>query len=265
MPSKKRKIAIRAGIASIVVLLIAGYLTWDVLAGGPLMSWFNDRGALISWVRDLGPFGPLAYIFLQIVQTIVAPIPGNFVGGLGGFLFGWTGVIWTTIGSAIGAYFVFFISRKLGRRLVDRFVKKELIEKFDFVMGDNAKLILFIIYLIPGLPDDVVCYVAGLTKVPIRELVALFVIGRTPSVIVTNYIGAGLEQGNITGVVIVGIIAMIIIGIIYWQQDRIIKLLGATSRSMTEIDKLKRENKKLKSDIEDLADDGKLNKSNKKK
>ena len=266
MPNKSKKstlkIVVTAIIASIVVAMI-GYVIWDVLAKGPVTKWFDDRDGIVNWVKSLGPLGIGAYILLQISQTIVAPIPGNIVGGLGGYLFGWWGVIFTSIGAAIGAFVVFYISRRFGRRLVERFVKKEHLEKFDFVFGDRAGTILFLIYLIPGLPDDIVCYIAGLTKVPLKNLVVLFTIGRLPSVIVNNFLGAGLEQGHVGLVFGVSAVAVVLLAIIYWQQDRIIKLLGATSHSINEIEKLKRENKKLKSDIEDLADDGKINQSNK--
>lgn len=193
---------------------------------GSIESFFSDTDAIISFVQSLGPLGPLSYILLQIFQTVVAPIPGNLVGSIGGFLFGWWGVLWTTIGACIGAIIVFWISRKVGRRIIEKFIKKPTLDKFDFLLrGNRAPLLIFLIYLIPGLPDDTVCYIAGLTKVPIKTLVVLFVIGRLPAVVVNNYIGMGLGDGNFTLVFILVAISAVLVLLIYWKQDVIINWL----------------------------------------
>ena len=146
MPNKifKQRVSKKAliEIAIIVTIIIGaiGYFIWDIAAGGPLTQLFNNREELLKIVQDLGPLGPLAYIGLQILQTVIAPIPGNAVGAIGGLLFGWWGILWTTIGATIGAAFVFWISRRFGRKLVEKLVKKESLDKFDF----NFSLCLYI-------------------------------------------------------------------------------------------------------------------------
>lgn len=250
--SKKLKIEI-----AVVVLIVIGavaYFAWDIITGGPLTQLFNNREELIKIVEDLGPLGPLAYIGLQTLQTVVAPIPGNAVGAIGGLLFGWWGILWTTIGATLGATLVFWISRRFGRVLVEKIVKKESLEKFDFVIGKRASIILFLIFLIPGLPDDVVCYVAGLTDVPIKKLIVIFALGRLPAVVGNNIIGTGLSEGNIG--LVVGLVAVgaIIFAILYKQQENIMRLLGRQNV-------LEQDNKTLRHDLEDYADDGELNNS----
>ena len=254
---KKRistKLKIEIAIVILVIVAICAYFTWDIIAGGPLTQLFNNREEMIKIVQDLGPLGPLAYMGLQILQTVVAPIPGNVVGAIGGLLFGWWGVLWTTIGATIGATFVFWLSRRFGRSLVEKLVKKESLDKFDFVIGKRASIILFLIFLIPGLPDDIVCYVAGLTDVPIKRLIVIFALGRLPAVVGNNLIGTGISEGNIGLVVTFVTIGAVIFAILYKQQENIMRLLGR----QTELEK---ENEKLKHDVADYADDGKLNNS----
>ena len=248
------KIKIEIAIVIAIVVAACGYFAWDILSGGPLTQLFNSREELIKIVQDLGPLGPLAYMGLQILQTVVAPIPGNVVGAIGGLLFGWWGVLWTTIGATIGATIVFWVSRRFGRSLVEKIVKKESLDKFDFVIGKRASIILFLIFLIPGLPDDIVCYVAGLTDVPIKKLIVIFALGRIPAVVGNNVIGTGLSDGNIGLVVTLVTIGAIIFAILYKQQENIMRLLGRQSE-------LEQDNKVLKRDLEDYADDGKLNNS----
>ena len=178
----------------------------------------------------MGILGPLAYILLQIAQTVFAPIPGNVVGGVGGFIFGWWGILWTVIGSAIGFWIVFVISRRFGRPLVERIIKNENLEKFDFIVGKRAPVVLFVIFLIPGLPDDIVAYIAGLTEVKIKNLVVLAILGRLPSVIVTNYIGMGLGEGSVRMVGIISAIVVLVLALIYWQRERLMNLIRKFSK-----------------------------------
>ena len=259
MPSPKKKLSkstiIQLIVVGVILLALVGYVIWDINNAGPLTRLFSDRDRLIEIVNNLGIFGPIAYIGLQILQTIVAPIPGNLVGTIGGFLFGWWGILWTTIGATIGATVVFYLSRRFGRTLVEKLVKKETLDKVDFIIGKRAGLVLFLIFLIPGLPDDVVCYVAGLTDVPLKRLVAIFAIGRLPAVIVNNYIGMGLNgEADIRLVGVISVIAVIIFVILYKQQERILRLLGRQNQ-------LETDNQALRHDVADLSDDGKLNNS----
>ena len=193
--TSKTKLKIIAVVA--VILLIAIYVIWDLLNNGPLTSFLNNKDAIISWVEGHGFLGPLAFIFLQVLQIVLAPIPGQIVGGVGGFLFSWWGVLWTCIGTAIGGFIVFWLSRKFGRPLVEKIVKKDSLDKFDFIFSNNTSFILFVIFLIPGLPDDIICYLAGLTKISLKKLVALFVVGRLPAIIITNYLGFGIGDSYI--------------------------------------------------------------------
>ena len=249
-----RKVKLEIFAVLLVIISACGYLAWDILNFGPLSQLFSDRDRLIGIVNDLGPLGPLAYIALQVLQTVVAPIPGNLVGGIGGYIFGWWGILWTSIGSTLGAGIVFWLSRKFGRKLIEKFVKKESLDKFDFILGRRSSLLPFIIFLIPGLPDDTVCYLAGLTDIPIRRLLVLFAVGRLPAVVVNNYIGAGLSEGNVNAVAIIAVVTAILLIIIYLQQENIIRLLGKEYHTDDRREILKMAGK-------DLIDDGAINSS----
>ena len=221
--TSKTKLKIIAVVA--VILLIAIYVIWDLLNNGPLTSFLNNKDTIISWVEGHGFLGPLAFIFLQVLQIVLAPIPGQIVGGVGGFLFSWWGVLWTCIGTAIGGFIVFWLSRKFGRPLVEKIVKKDSLDKFDFIFSNNTSFILFVIFLIPGLPDDIICYLAGLTNISLKKLVTLFVIGRLPAIIIINYLGSGIGEENLAPVVVISVIVAIVLALIVWQREKIIGFL----------------------------------------
>lgn len=207
------------------MVALIGYLAWDIAASGPLMRFLTNRDELITSVKSWGIFAPLLYILLQVVQTVVAPIPGQVVGSIGGFIFGAWGVLWTSIGTLLGCYIVFKLSKRFGRPFLEKIFKKSAIERFDFIINSkSAALILFLIFLLPGFPDDLICYVAGLTTLPIRKLIVILILGRLPVIIVTNYFGAGITT-NLTAVIVVSIVAVVLLGIGIWQRERILNFL----------------------------------------
>jgi len=221
--ARKTKIKIIALILAVAALVI--YVILDVAFHGPITSFVMNREKLVEYIQSLGIFGPLLYMVLQIAQTVVAPIPGQMVGSVGGFLFGPWGILWTTIGSLIGCWIVFVLARKFGRPLLEKIFKKSVIESFDFILDSKATgLVLFAIFLLPGFPDDLVCYMAGLTKLPIPQLLLLVALGRFPTVVLTNLFGAGITE-NVGLVVVVVIFSIAVLGLVVWQRERIINFL----------------------------------------
>lgn len=220
-----RQTKIKVAIIALAATALVIYLVLDIILHGPLMSLLSNRDQLVATVQSFGPFAPVLYILLQITQTVVAPIPGQLVGSVGGFLFGPWGILWTTIGTIIGCWLVFLLARRFGRPLLEKIFKKSVIAKFDFILeAKSASLILFAIFLLPGFPDDVVCYLAGLTKLSIKRLMILVTLGRLPTIILTNYIGAGIGN-NFAMVAIAALLGVIILGIGIWQRDRVMGLL----------------------------------------
>lgn len=226
-----RNTKIKVVLVGVVLAILLVYCIFDIVFRGPLTSLLSNRDRLVETVESFGVFAPLLYILLQILQTVVAPIPGQLVGSVGGFLFGFWGIIWTTIGSVIGSYLVFRIARRFGRPLLEKIFKRSVIDKFDFIINaKSASLILFAIFLLPGFPDDVVCYVAGLTKLSIKRLMLIFILGRFPTIVMTNYFGAGLGE-NMTMVAVVAVASVIILGLAIWQRERIMKFLKKSAES----------------------------------
>ena len=220
-----RKTKIQAIVAGLVILILIILFVLDLTLHGPVTTALTNKDEILDFVKSLGVLGPLAFIVIQVLQTVVAPIPGNVAGAIGGFLFGWWGVLWTTIGSAIGFFIVFWLSRRFGRGFVEKIVKKTALEKFDYLAKEKGAFVFFLIFLIPGLPDDIVGYLAGLTAIPIKKLMAMAIIGRMPSVIATNMFGSGLGESDIRPVVIVAIVSAIILAIIAIKRESIMRWL----------------------------------------
>ncbi len=148
-----------------------------------LIHLFIDKERLINFFKTLGqPLSPLAiaaFIILQASQVVVAPIPGEATGLLGGVLYGpWLGVALSTAGLTIGSYFAFTLSRVFGRPLVEKFVNKKIMGRFDYLLHHKGAFLVFILFLIPGFPKDSLCYILGLGHLTTMEFLIIGGTGR---------------------------------------------------------------------------------------
>jgi uncharacterized membrane protein YdjX (TVP38/TMEM64 family) len=208
----KKDILIGAGIT--VVLLVAALL-W----GQPLMDALGNREQAKQLIESAGIFGPLVFILIQIAQVVVAPLPGQVSGLVGGYLFGVIpGTIYSLIGATVGFLIIFAMARKLGRPFVERYFSKELIGKFDYITKSKGTLALFIIFLLPAFPDDLICYLAGLSKIPIRKLLLVSIAGRLPGYLILSMTGSGLSYENMNPIIITLAAALILFGLAFWQR-----------------------------------------------
>lgn len=238
-----KKTILKAVALVIIIGALVGYLGWDIIAGGPLTRIFSEgnQEKLQATIASWGIFAPLLYILLQITQTVVAPIPGQVVGGIGGYLFGGWGILWTLIGTLIGCYIVFRLARRFGRPLLEKIFKKSAVDKFDFIINaKSSSLVIFAIFLLPGFPDDIVCYIAGLTNLPIRRLVFLMAFGRLPTIIFTNMIGAGVGE-NLTLVAIASLAGVLLLGLITWKREWLMQFFKASTKDANHTNSSKQE------------------------
>jgi uncharacterized membrane protein YdjX (TVP38/TMEM64 family) len=202
-------------LAIATALLIVTY--WH-----PLLRLFHSPHHIRLFIAHTGPWAPVAFIGLQTLQVIVAPIPGQVINFVGGYLFGaWLGTLYATIGALIGSVIVFVLARKLGRPFVERFIDEATMQKFDYVTHKHGAIILFLIFLLPFFPDDLICYLAGLTAMRLRTFVIITTIGRLPVTFALNLAASGLAEDKIQQAVSVVAIMVVLAAVAYWQRRRI--------------------------------------------
>jgi len=147
-------------------------------------------------IVDAGYLGPLVFILFQMLQVIVAPIPGQVTGIVGGYLFGtFLGATYALLGATIASICIFFIVRKLGEPIVRRFVPAKVMNRFDYLAKTKGPLAFFLVFLFPVFPDDLICFIAGLTKIPIKTLIVISVVGRLPGYVMLSYVGSSAAGG----------------------------------------------------------------------
>jgi uncharacterized membrane protein YdjX (TVP38/TMEM64 family) len=218
----------------VILLLLGGLIVWAYLRApsfAPFGALFSDPARLRTVITSWGPWGALILIVLEIAQVLLAPIPGQVLGLVAGYLYGpWLGTLLSMIGTLIGAGMAMWLARRYGRPLVQRFVSREWLDRLDRLVKRRGPAIFFYIFLFPFLPDDAACFAAGLTSLPLGELMLLVLVGRLPGVFIPNWLGAhATALSPRQWLFIILLMIPLAAAFWYWQdwiEDRIIRLLN---------------------------------------
>lgn len=213
----------------IVVLFLAGIVFVTVKYGPYLSKLASKPQELKDALNSFGWRGVLVFMLLQALQVIVAAIPGEFVQLAGGYIYGaWLGTLYSLAGIVTGSVIVFFVARFLGYPLVRTFVSQKNLDKFNFMMNSSkSDVAMFLLFLIPGIPKDILTYIAGLTPVKPLKFFAIITIGRLPALFGSSVIGSSTQKGDYLLVVILSVAALILFTAGLLLRDRIITKLHA--------------------------------------
>jgi uncharacterized membrane protein YdjX (TVP38/TMEM64 family) len=191
-----------------------------------LYLFFEDRHQLLNFIKSYHPYDEFIFIFLQIIQVVAAPIPGELTGILGGYLYGpFWGTIYSTIGLTLGSWIAFMLARFFGEPLLENVVKKEVFEKFDHFMEHKGLLVSFLLFLIPGFPKDYLCYIMGVSRIPTGTFIIISTAGRIFGTIMLSIMGAFASNGQYTFLIVILIIGVAIFVTAYYYHDKLIEIL----------------------------------------
>ena len=144
-----------------------------------LFEFFTDRQKLVDLIQEHRGYAELIFIGFQVIQVIAAPVPGEVTGVAGGILFGtFWGILLSTTGLALGSWLAFILARLLGRPIVEVVVRPETIKRYDYVMKHKGLFLAFLMFLIPGFPKDLLCYLLGLGHMGQRDFLMVSTSGR---------------------------------------------------------------------------------------
>jgi uncharacterized membrane protein YdjX (TVP38/TMEM64 family) len=146
---------------------------------------YQDHQEFKKVISSYGAYAPLAYILLQVLQVVIAPIPGGAIEFLGGVLFGVkAGFIYSIIGLTLGSWLAFSLARIFEKVAVEKFVSEQTRKKFDYLVEHEGVILSFILFLIPGFPKDALCYILGLTPMHLGIFLIISTIGRIPGTLI---------------------------------------------------------------------------------
>jgi uncharacterized membrane protein YdjX (TVP38/TMEM64 family) len=209
-------------------LFIGLVLATVVVFRNEITSVFRDREATRSWIEARGAWGTIAFVGLQILQVVVFVIPGEIVQIAGGYVFGfWEGSLLSLAGITLGALANFYAGRLLGRPFVESLFPKDKIEAVERVTGSSkAAAGFFILFVIPGIPKDVLCYVAGISRMGLPSFLLTSMIGRLPGIVGSSLMGSAAFEGDYkTAIAILALASVLFLaGLLF--KERIQEFLG---------------------------------------
>ena len=146
---------------------------------------FQSRENMEAFLRPFGAGAPILFRLIQAIQAVIPIIPGGVSCLAGVILFGagW-GFVYNYLGICAGSFAAFLLARKYGRDLVCSITGKKAYEKYSHWLNGGKKFdVLFAAAIFfPFAPDDLLCYLAGLTKMTSRRFLAIILLGKPVSI-----------------------------------------------------------------------------------
>ncbi|MGD9740229.1 MAG: TVP38/TMEM64 family protein [Bauldia sp.] len=193
-----------------------------VAAGFVFVPLLGDPERIGELIGRAGPWGPILFVVIQAFQVVAAPVPGQITGLASGYLFGWAlGTVYCAIGGTIGCTLVFILSRRLGRPFVETFISRKALQRFDYLADSGGAVALFLIFLVPIFPDDVISYIAGLTRIPLHRLVLVALFGRLPGYVVYAVAGERAAAADHTVLIALAVLSVAVGLLLYWRRHQV--------------------------------------------
>jgi len=223
-------------LVGLLILLIYLYNSQLWIQAVKLWDIFPDHHRLKEFVFSFGAYSPLAFILLQIIQVIVAPIPGGAIEFLGGYLFGVkAGFLYSMIGLMLGSWFAFSLAKIFEKWAVEKFVSPKTMKKFGYLVGHEGVILSFLLFLIPGFPKDALCYILGLTPMHLGIFLIISTIGRIPGTLMATLQGAkAFDHQYKPFLFLLGVSALVILAFYIYHEKihhQVKKLIGKRDKS----------------------------------
>ena len=216
---------------------------WLLLSGSALvvllMWWLSEPlgvmlariGSLRAWILTFGAMAPLVYIGVFSLQILIAPLPGQFLGVMGGYLFGvLLGSVYSITGLMMGASLAIWLGRRFGRPLLERFVAPAQLLLWEKKMRARSGFTWWLLFLFPM--PDVIFYAAGLSSTPLRTLLIALFAGRGLGLLLANTMGHWTATSSPQWVLGQWIVMAVLAGLIYRYQRRLRLGILLTARRM---------------------------------
>lgn len=187
---------------SLLVLIVAGIPLYLYFFRLEWLQAFRDIDKIVEFLNNYKSEAVLIYIAFQIIQIVISVIPGQVFQVAAGYLFGfWGALLYAMTGAVLGTGLSFLLARLLGHDFLHIFFGEKkmsyYIERFN---SRQAYTLIFLLYLIPGIPKDMLSYAAGASEMRFKPFILLASVGRLPGMVGCLLIGTMVENGKYVGV-----------------------------------------------------------------
>ncbi len=228
--NEKIKTILKAVAFIVIVVLVPLAL---FLTHRDFFAQFESIDHLVQYIKGYGHLSGLVYIVFQIFQVVISVIPGEIVQVAAGYLFGpFWGIVYALVGCALGEAVAFGLARVLGRGFVRLFMSEEQFEKYSSRLNSQRGYTLcFILYLIPGIPKDILCYVAGASEIRFLPFLVISMIARLPGLIGSIAMGSLVDSGQYVVAIVILVIACIVCFLGFIFRDRLSNFIDKIKES----------------------------------
>ena len=198
---------------------------------------FRSLEKFNEWIAQYKSVGILIYIVCQIVQIVISVLPGQVIQIAGGYLFGFlTTFLISIIGAAAGTLITFYLAKLLGRNAIILICGEERFHKYQRIMStQRARKVIFLIYLIPGLPKDLMAYAAGVSGINAFEFILLSLAGRIPAMTVSILFGVSLYSDNYLSAVLIAAAMAVILLICFIKRKKLTAFIEKAETKTNEL------------------------------
>ena len=207
-----------------------------IIVGLPVILFFTCRDTLFNkeWLANLPEFimqykGYAAAVLtgIQILQVIICIIPGQPIQLAASYLFGVLKGYLISIGGAfIGAFIAFYIARALGKDSLEAIFGEEKVNDYHRKLNSGKGLTaVLLIYLIPGVPKDLVAYVAGISDMRLRPFLIVSTIGRSPGMLGSLLTGYFISSRNYAAIGVLAVVTAVILIICFVKRKQLVAML----------------------------------------
>ena len=187
------------------------------------MGIFEHMSSIDEFKTYIEGFGQKSYIvffIIQLLSIIIAPIPSNISAAAGAMVFGmWQSFFMTMLAIVLGSIIVFIMTRKFGKKFVDKFVKKDIYERYENVVSSpKGERAIALMLLLPFFPDDMINFLVGLSNISFKRYVIILIITRPWGILFASFVAVANINVNIPMIGWILIIAIIVLLIKYSSE-----------------------------------------------
>lgn len=193
-----------------LAIIIIGIPLYMIVFKREFFTNLKDISYMMQFLKKHEGFSMLVYVGIQVAQIVISFIPGQAFQMAAGYLYGiLTATVLSIIGAVIGTTISFYLSRLLGKDFQYVLFGEEKMDKYMKLLNSHrGYTTVFLLYLIPGVPKDMVSYAAGVSNISLRIFLLLSTVGRMPGMVGSMLVGVFLKEKNYLGLGIIGFLAI---------------------------------------------------------
>lgn len=236
----KKQIVYRFCIISYILLIFAAAIAYALFETG-FIEVLRDAKQFEEYLERSGSWMSVLFVLLQFAQVVLLPIPSTVTVVAGAALFGpLVGSLYSLLGIMIGSLVAFLIGRYAGYRVVAWIVGQETLDKWLKKIKGKDKLFLSAMFLLPVFPDDVLCFIAGLSSMSVWFFLTVILISRVLSIFSTSYAISIIPFTTWWGLLIwaiFGILVVLLFIVLYKKSDAILAWFERVFHRATKIER----------------------------